>query len=75
MKNKSCELEIISTEPIKAMLPSCIETTAQIVNISLTKGSLVTDWKTAIVRSPAKKAWAQPNDEKLQTSVQSVFPV
>ena len=42
VKNKSCELDIIPTE-------SCIETIAQIVNISLRKGLFATDWKTAIV--------------------------
>ena len=34
MKNKSCKLNIISTEEI---LPSCIEIITHIVNISLTK--------------------------------------
>ena len=42
MKNKSCELDIIPTELLKAMLPSCIETLAQIVNISQMKGLFAT---------------------------------
>ena len=55
MKNKSCELDFIPTQLLKAMLPSCIETIAQNVNISLTKGLFVTDWKTGIICPPLKK--------------------
>ena len=58
MKNKSCEPDIIPTELLKAMLPSCIETIVQIVNISLPKGLFATDWKTAIVHPLLKKPWA-----------------
>ena len=33
MKNKSCELDIISSELLKEVLPSCIEIITHIVNI------------------------------------------
>ena len=36
MKNKSSKLDIMSTELLKEMLPSCIDIIAHIVNISLT---------------------------------------
>ena len=55
MKNKSCKLNIISTELLKEMLPSCIEIITHIVNISLTKGLFANDWKIAIVHPLLKK--------------------
>ena len=55
VKNKFFKLDIIPIELLKAMLLSCIETIAQIVNISLTKGLFATDWKTAIVCPLLKK--------------------
>ena len=52
MKNKSCELNNISTELLKEMLPCCIEIITHIVNISLTKGLFANNWKTAIIYVP-----------------------
>ena len=57
MKNKSCKLDIISTELLKEILPPCIEIITHIVNISLTKGLFANDWKTAIVHPLCKKPW------------------
>ena len=56
VKNKSCELDFIPTELLKTMLPYCIKTIAQIVNISLAKGLFATDWKTAIVNLKSKQS-------------------
>ena len=55
MKNKSCKLDIISTELLKEMLPSCTEIITHIINISLTKGLFTNDWKIAIVCPLLKK--------------------
>ena len=55
MKNKSCKLNIIPTQLLKEMLPSCIEIIAHIVNISLTKRLFVNAWKTAIVHPLPKR--------------------
>ena len=64
MRNRSCGLDIIATELLKEMLPSCIEIITHIMNISLTKGLFADDWKTAIVY-PLLKSLAWPNKEKL----------
>ena len=41
MKNKSCELNVIPTNLLKEILPSCIEAITHIINTSLTKGIFV----------------------------------
>ena len=51
MKNKSCELDTISTDKVKEIQDSYINTITIIVNISLTNGEFCDQWKTAIVKS------------------------
>ena len=51
----SCELDTISTELLKEMLPSFNDIITHIVNISLTKGLFANDWNTAIVHPLLKK--------------------
>ena len=53
MKNKSCKLDQVSTLMLK-IVTSCLLTITHIVNMSLTSGDLITDWKWAIVRSLLK---------------------
>ena len=67
-RNKSCELDIISTELLEEILPSCIEIITHIVNISLTKGLFANDWKTAIVHLLLKK----PGNDLLKNNYRSV---
>ena len=55
MKNKSCELDTISTEKLKAIQDSGINTITKIVNISLTNGQFCDQWKTAIFKPILKK--------------------
>ena len=45
MKNNSSELDIISTDKLKEILDSCIDTITKIVNISLTNGEFCDQWK------------------------------
>ena len=55
MKNKSCELGTVPMALLKKILPRCIETITQLVNISLTMGEFCLEWKTAVVRLLLKK--------------------
>ena len=55
MKNKSCELDTISTDKLKEIQDSYTDTITKIVNISLTNGEFCTQWKTAIVKPLLKK--------------------
>ena len=57
MKNKSCELDAISTNLLKELLPTCIGTITHIVNTSLTKGIFANNWKTAIVHPLLKNGF------------------
>ena len=50
MKNKNCELDQISTLMLKEIITACLPTIMCIVNMSLTRGDLITDWKLAIVQ-------------------------
>ena len=49
MKRKFCKLDVIHTNLLKELLPSCIGTITHIVNTSLTKGIFANNWKAAIV--------------------------
>ena len=45
MKNKSCELDIIPTTLLEEILPACLHTITQIVNLSLTHADFNEEWK------------------------------
>ena len=55
MKSKSCELDTISTDKLKEIQDSCIDTITKIVTISLTNGEFCDQWKTAIVKPLLKE--------------------
>ena len=61
MNNKTCELDAIPTYLIKDILPAVLKTITQIVNMSLTTGTLPLDWETAIIRPLVKKAGLELN--------------
>ena len=48
--NKSCELDTISTDKLKEIQDSCIDTIIEIVNISLTNGEFCDQLKTTTVK-------------------------
>ena len=50
MPTKSCELDYMGTDKIKAVLHTCIPPVTKIVNLSLDKGAFSNQWKTAIVK-------------------------
>ena len=50
MPTKSCKLDYMGTDKIKAVLHTCIPSITQIVNLSLDKGAFSNQWKTAIVK-------------------------
>ena len=50
MKHKSCELNTVCTSVLKQLLPVCIDTIIQTVNLSLTSGDFCMQWKTAIAQ-------------------------
>ena len=54
MKSKNCELDQISTLTLKEIITACLPTITHIVNMSLTRGDFITDWKLAIVKSLLK---------------------
>ena len=57
IKNKSCELDTISTDKLKEIQDSCInDTITNMVNISLTNGEFFDQWKTAIIK-PLLENW------------------
>ena len=49
MNTKSCELDPIPTDLLKQLLPKCLSTIMQLVNIYLTQRVFNNEWKTAIV--------------------------
>ena len=49
MKSKSCELDTVPTYIFKEILPACLESLTTIVNLSLTMGEFIGEWKTVIV--------------------------
>ena len=54
MKNKNCKLDQISTQMLKEIITTCLPSITHIVNMSLTRGDFITDWKLAIVKPPLK---------------------
>ena len=50
MPTKSCVLDIVSTKLLKQVLHSCIPAITKIINLSLDKGELSMQWKSAVVR-------------------------
>ena len=59
MKNKSCELDQISTRTLIEIIAAYLLTITWIVNMSLTRGAFITDWKLAIAR-PLLKPGSEP---------------
>ena len=55
MKNKNCKLDQISTQTLKEIITSCLPSITHIVNMSLTRGDFIIDWKLAIVKPLLKK--------------------
>ena len=52
MKNKNCKLDQISTLRLKEIITACLPSITCIVNMSLTRGDFIIDWKLAIVKPP-----------------------
>ena len=50
MPTKSCKLDYMGTDKIKAVLLTCIPSITKIVNLSLNKGAFSNQWKKAIVK-------------------------
>ena len=57
---KSCKLDQISTPALKEIIAACLLTITCIVNMSLTRGDFITDWKLAIVRPLLKNPHSKP---------------
>ena len=55
LKSKSCELDPILTTIFKKLLHKLAPLITKIVNVSLTQGKFIKDWKTAVVRPLLKK--------------------
>ena len=55
MKNKSHEIDTMPVALLKKILPGCIDTVTQLVNISFTMGEFCLKWKEAVVRPLLKK--------------------
>ena len=60
MKNKNCELDNISTLTLKEIITVCLPSITHIVNVSLTRGDFITEWKLAIVKPFLKKSGSKP---------------
>ena len=60
MKNKNCELYQISTLTLKEIITACLPSITHIVNMSLSRGDFITDWKLAIVKPLLKKSGSEP---------------
>ena len=50
INTKSCKLDQIPTALLKQLVPTCLSTIMQLVNISLTQGVFNDEWMTAIIR-------------------------
>ena len=60
LSTKSCELDCIPTSILKSILPGVLPVITKITNLSLTQGTFVSTWKTAIVRPLLKKPGLEP---------------
>ena len=56
MPSKSCELDILPTNILKIVLDKYLPIITRIINIFLTNGVFVPQWKSAIVRPLLKKS-------------------
>ena len=59
MATKSCKLDAIPTSVLKQIIPSILQIITKIINISLTWGIFVEEWKTAIVHPLLKKVGSE----------------
>ena len=59
IKNKNCDLDQISALMLKEVT-ACLPTITHIVNMSLTGGDFITDWKTSHSKTPPKKPGCEP---------------
>ena len=75
MKNKLCELDAMPMALLKKILPRCIDTIMQLVNISLTTGEFYLEWKTTVVRPLLKKTCSRTSTQELQTGIQLLLPL
>ena len=57
---KNYKLDQISTQMLKEVITVCLPTITHIVNMSLTRGDFIMDWKLAIVRPLLKKPGSKP---------------
>ena len=56
MSTKSCEIDAIPTWLLKENLDGFLEIVTNLINLSLSNGTFVKQWKTAIVRPLLKKS-------------------
>ena len=50
MANKSCQLDILKTSMLKKVIYLCILAITRVINLSLDKGGIYTNWKTAVMK-------------------------
>ena len=62
MQTKNCELDKMSTKPLKSVLPSVFPALTHIINLSLDQGEFDEEWKPAIVRPLQKKQGNYTNE-------------
>ena len=55
MPTKSCETDLVPTKLFKQLAPRIIKNITELINLSLTKGIFVEDWKLATIRPLLKK--------------------
>ena len=55
MPTKSCEIDLVPTRLFKQLAPRIIKNLTELINLSLTKGIFVEDWKLATIRPFLKK--------------------
>ena len=55
MPTKSCETDLVPTKLFKQFAPRIIKNITELINLSLTKGIFVEDWKLATIRPLLKK--------------------
>ena len=60
MKSKNFKLDQISTPTLKEIITACLPSITHIVNMSLTRGDFIADWKLAIVKPLLKKPGSGP---------------
>ena len=73
MKNKSCELDTMPMALLKKILPRCIDTIMQLVNISFAMKEFCLEWKTTEVRPLIENAWPRISTNELQTGIKPLL--